>query len=198
MENSGPKALLRRQITERLKAMSPEDRRAESAAIVRVVENHPVWRAAHCVALYAPLPGEVDVWPLVQSGIASKKRVALPRRVADYDLYELVEVFEGDRDCRPGRFGIREPRGNLPVIEKDRIGLIFVPGLGFDHAGRRLGRGKGHYDRLVRGVTAVLCGVAFSRQMVPAIPVESHDVSMKCVVTPEGWFESSDVHSEKR
>ncbi len=181
------KASARRQIRERLRSSDPADLRSQSAEIVRHIENHPVWRSAGCVALYSPLPLEVDVWPLVERGIVTKKRVALPRRLPDYDLYELVEVLDAERDCQPGRYGIREPAPGLPAISPNELDIIFVPGLGFDFMGGRLGRGKAYYDRLLHNLAGLRCGVAFSEQIVAEAPVEPHDIKMNCLVTPEGW-----------
>ena len=46
--------------------------------------------------------------------------------------------------------------------------MALVPGVGFDADGRRLGRGRGYYDRLLAGVAGTRCGVAFDEQMAEA------------------------------
>jgi 5-formyltetrahydrofolate cyclo-ligase len=68
-----------------------------------------------------------------------------------------------------------------------------VPGLGFGRDGTRLGRGKGHYDRFLPGLssTAFLCGVCFRCQVSDALPVESHDVPMDALLTESGWEDTS-------
>jgi 5-formyltetrahydrofolate cyclo-ligase len=69
------------------------------------------------------------------------------------------------------------------------VDLILVPGLAFDLRGRRLGRGKGYYDQLLRGLRGITCGVAFDQQIVAEIPVEPHDVRVNCVLTPTRWIQ---------
>jgi 5-formyltetrahydrofolate cyclo-ligase len=59
----------------------------------------------------------------------------------------------------------------------------------FDVHGHRLGRGKGYYDQLLRGLGGTTCGVAFDQQIVGEIPVEPHDVRVNCVLTPTRWIE---------
>jgi 5-formyltetrahydrofolate cyclo-ligase len=62
--------------------------------------------------------------------------------------------------------------------------LILVPGVAFDWHGRRLGRGKGFYDRLLAGVRGVKCGIAFAGQMVNEVPAGPSDVRMNFMMTP--------------
>jgi 5-formyltetrahydrofolate cyclo-ligase len=61
-----------------------------------------------------------------------------------------------------------------------------VPGLAFDPAGGRLGRGAGYYDRLLTKFEGVRVGVCFSELLVDEVPTEAHDIQMDFVVTPEG------------
>jgi 5-formyltetrahydrofolate cyclo-ligase len=69
-------------------------------------------------------------------------------------------------------------------VPPNRLDFAIVPGVAFTLEGRRVGRGKGHYDRLLSSVGGVKCGVAFDEQIVEAIPVEPHDVRMDWIVTP--------------
>ena len=46
----------------------------------------------------------------------------------------------------PGPFGILQPSRRAPPVEPD---LILVPLIAIDGRGTRLGRGKGHYDRVL-------------------------------------------------
>jgi 5-formyltetrahydrofolate cyclo-ligase len=65
---------------------------------------------------------------------------------------------------------------------------VIVPGLAFTTAGDRLGQGGGWYDRFLSEVRAdcVTIGVCFAEQLVDALPVEPHDVTMDHVVTDRG------------
>jgi 5-formyltetrahydrofolate cyclo-ligase len=66
--------------------------------------------------------------------------------------------------------------------------VVIVPGLAFTIEGDRLGQGGGWYDRFLAdtraGCTAI--GVCFFEQVVDALPVEPHDVTMDLVVTDRG------------
>uniref|UniRef100_A0A673TLC0 5-formyltetrahydrofolate cyclo-ligase n=1 Tax=Suricata suricatta TaxID=37032 RepID=A0A673TLC0_SURSU len=63
------------------------------------------------------------------------------------------------------------------------LDLIFMPGLGFDKHGNRLGRGKGYYDAYLtrclqqqRGAKPYTMALAFREQMCLQVPVDEHDV----------------------
>jgi 5-formyltetrahydrofolate cyclo-ligase len=66
--------------------------------------------------------------------------------------------------------------------------VVIVPGLAFTAAGDRLGQGGGWYDRFLSEVRAdcVSIGVCFAEQLVDALPVEAHDVTLDHVVTDRG------------
>jgi 5,10-methenyltetrahydrofolate synthetase len=60
---------------------------------------------------------------------------------------------------------------------------LFIPGLGFDLDGKRLGRGKGYYDRYLENSQALKIAIAWSGQLIEEIPVESHDCHMDYIIT---------------
>ena len=91
-----------------------------------------------------------------------------------------------------GRFGIREPTSQHPVVSLADADVVLVPGLAFDGRGGRLGRGAGYYDRALAPIGSVdarraLIGVALSIQIVPAVPMDARDVAVDRVVTERGW-----------
>jgi 5-formyltetrahydrofolate cyclo-ligase len=89
---------------------------------------------------------------------------------------------------RPG--GGPEPVGT-PGVRMNDLDLLVVPGLAFDARGGRLGRGGGHYDRLLaarsgqKGHRPVLLGLGFEFQIVERVPTAAHDVRLDIVVTEE-------------
>jgi 5-formyltetrahydrofolate cyclo-ligase len=71
---------------------------------------------------------------------------------------------------------------------------IFVPGVGFDLSGARLGRGKGFYDRYLEESEALRIGLAWSGQVLDKIPSESHDCQMDYIITEKFCW---DVEQQK-
>lgn len=97
-----------------------------------------------------------------------------------------IESFEPTRFAID-RFGVRSPLVGA-VVDAASIDVILVPGLGFDRSGRRLGRGGGHYDRLLAMLppTTPRIGVCFACQVVDSIPDEPHDARVDMVVSDAG------------
>jgi 5-formyltetrahydrofolate cyclo-ligase len=60
-----------------------------------------------------------------------------------------------------------------------------VPGVAFDSECRRLGRGKGVYDRLLERVKGFSIGVFYEAQKCGAAPSAEHDRRLDAVVTEE-------------
>ena len=75
-----------------------------------------------------------------------------------------------------------------PILEVatkvNSLAGVIVPGLGFDQKGKRLGRGKGFYDRFLSEQKQVLkVGVSLEALVVKELPTEEHDVDMDYLVT---------------
>ena len=82
-----------------------------------------------------------------------------------------------------GAMGISEPDGDVPV-EPSEIDVMVLPGLAFTPDCKRLGRGKGYYDRYMsrEGFHAYTIGICHTVQLLDTLPVESHDKSIDEVI----------------
>ncbi len=180
---------MRSQISAALRQISPGERVTGSAQARSRLAAQTLWQAARWVVFFAPMPEELDVWPLVTEALSAGKKVALPRFVAGKGSYEVRQVLDLTADVRVGHFGIREPQDHCPLLPSIRLDLILVPGVAFDSQGRRLGRGKGYYDHLLTELPGTTCGVAFDQQVVDEVPAEAHDVRLNYLLTPTRWVQ---------
>ena len=128
---------------------------------------------------YWPLPDEVDIRPLIDRMLAKGKTVLLPKVTGD----ETMELrrYASAADLAEGAFHIMEPAGE-PFADYGLIDIVLVPGMAFDAAGHRLGRGRGYYDRFLTGLTCYKIGICFPFQRVAEVPVDAHDVVMDEVI----------------
>jgi 5-formyltetrahydrofolate cyclo-ligase len=180
---------LRNLLSKRLRGMTEAWRANCSAKVRALLARQQVWWETKVVLFYAALPDEIDLGPLLEQALAEGKAVALPRYTAETGIYEACQIENYARDCAPGKFGIIEPAARCPKFALNRLDLALVPGVGFDAAGHRLGRGKGYYDRLLAHVPGNRCGVAFDEQMTSEIPTEAHDITLDYIITPTQWLE---------
>lgn len=181
------KSVLRRELRQRVQALSAEERAQGSAQLCARLMEQQAWRTAQSILFYAPTAMEPDIRPLLAEAQVRGKRVALPRFNSVTNSYVPCLIREAGQDLVSGNFGIQEPAPYCPVIELKHLDLALVPGLGFTLSGCRLGRGKGYYDRLLAGLAGCKCGVAFDCQVLPELPLESHDVRLNCILTPTRW-----------
>jgi 5-formyltetrahydrofolate cyclo-ligase len=188
------KEAARRAARERLRALSAAFRAEASLVICELAAQLPAFRRGRCIGLFAPLPFEPDIHPLIEEAWAEGKEVALPRMRKEglewHAVTSWAEVVE------PGPFGLREPDpAQCPRIEPARLDCLFVPGMAFDDVGLRLGRGGGFYDRFLGEASVGLArfGLMFAGQRVACLPREPHDQALPAIATEDGVisFEAS-------
>jgi 5-formyltetrahydrofolate cyclo-ligase len=158
-----------------------------SRVIAARLDTLPELAAAGRIVAYAATGREVDLDEWLRGRLRAGVGVLLPW-VEGMDL-RLGAIGDLDGDVEPGWRGVREPRHAPGGAGEDPAGVdaAVVPGLAFDRAGRRLGQGGGHIDRLLARLPegCPVVGVAFEVQVLPEgmIPVEPHDVAVRVVVT---------------
>lgn len=186
------KASLRQELRLALKNHSETAIAEASARAAARLTRQEIWKEARSVLFYSAIGGELDLSPLIEGALQSGKTVLLPRFAAKTGTYEAVGVLDFEKDCAPGKFGIAEPGSHCAVYPLKSLDLALAPGLGFDVAGRRLGRGGGFYDRLLAQIGGAKCGVAFDEQVIGRIPAEGHDIRMDFILTPTRWLKTDE------
>ena len=183
---------IRRETRNRVRSMSEEKFRQHSPEAVRLLLERPEWHNAQRVLGYVALQDELDLSPTLKSAFEGGKTIAIPRFVPERGCYEaaVLPETEGFATLSFGRFGVLEPSSQAPVLPLNQLDFVLVPGVAFDSSGRRLGRGKGFYDRLLAETNkaCIRCGVALEEQLVAAIPAEAHDIPMNFILTPSRWI----------
>lgn len=191
---AGLKATLRQQMRTRLALRSGEERIASSLEICRRAAALPSFRDARAVAVFASLPTEPDIRPLVEEAWAGKKRVAFPlmSRAGDAARLEWLAVASWEELVLAGPFGVREPDPEVcPRLDPLALDCILVPGLAFDLRGHRLGRGGGYYDAALAqlDIGTPRIGLMFACQQAEEVPRDAHDQILELIVTENGVVE---------
>lgn len=149
------------------------------------------------VAAYLPLPGEIDLGDLLSSARQERPLRRLPGHatvLADVVALPHLEEDgtmgwrsdEGERERND--LGFDQPAEHLPHVDPFDFDVLLVPGRLFDRHGVRLGRGGGHYDRLLSRLRpgAAVVGVTVDERVVPRLPTERHDRAMTHLATQSG------------
>ena len=145
--------------------------------------------------VYVAIKHEID--PILLASWVHQRggRVFVGRAVSKVSPLQPVAIdpsFFADgrwhtEDSESDAWGMAVPRLHVPV-PVDSLDAVVVPGLAFDRAGNRLGRGAGVYDRFLASLppTTLRIGLIPSALLVDRLPTDPHDVPMHAVVTEHG------------
>jgi 5-formyltetrahydrofolate cyclo-ligase len=175
-----PKRTIRAASLARRRALTPQQVSAQSLALQQNFMQLAEFQDASVLALYAPIHHEVETALVANEALAAGKSLLYPAVVGDNLEFRRIAELSA---LIPGRFGIPEPQGES--FSPGAADLIVVPGVAFDLSGRRIGYGKGFYDRALhrlegRGKLVAFC---YEFQLADEIIGEPHDVTMDLVVT---------------
>ncbi len=184
---------LRRELRSQRRQLNPQTQRHHSLQLKRLCANYAPFRHSRRIAFYLASQGEIDPWPLMQLALKSGKQVLLPvlRKRPEHGLW--FAPFHPEDRLHNNRYQIPEPCiGHRRPVMPWAIDLIFMPLVGFDEYGNRLGMGGGYYDRTLafmhrrrhwRGPKLV--GLAHELQRVDELPAQPWDIAMNAVITEE-------------
>lgn len=162
---------MRQILRSRIAEISAEQRALASRKIFAEVAALPEFTEARVMALYAALSDEPQSREFIAEW-SGRKRIVLPRVEGDamhfYDYHP--------EQMTSGSFGIDEPQGER-CCPPEEIDFMVVPGVGFTPDGKRMGRGKGFYDKYLSQASfrAFTVGVCFKAQIEAELPTEEFD-----------------------
>ncbi len=181
------KQQLRKDLLQRRRAMTEAVRAEAAEAIALHLLATPVLASARRVACYLSMESEPGTGPLIAGLVSRGVEVVVPLSLPDGSLDWVAYDPAAPVTVTP--LGITEPVGErLGAAALEQCSLVIVPALAVDHAGHRLGRGAGYYDRALAGVTRPVCALVFSHELLETVPHEPHDVPVDQAVSPDGIF----------
>ncbi|MDB6137448.1 MAG: 5-formyltetrahydrofolate cyclo-ligase [Verrucomicrobiaceae bacterium] len=185
MHAAQAKEALRRKMRDQLTAMAPEDLAARSLLLGDVLRNGGWLEAGATVALFGGIPGEPDLLSLIPWLL---ERQSVPVIFGFKNGQLIPQRINDPKELHRGIFGVWIPPADAAIVPVAQLDVILTPGLAFSRDGMRLGRGRGHFDRLFAQpeVTATRLGVCWNFQLVQEVPSEIHDARMQSVMTEYG------------
>lgn len=180
------KAALRLSVLERRARRSESERDSAAQAIAAHLAG-AAFAQASTVAAYLSMGSEPGTGPLINLLLTRGTEVIVPVTASDGGL-DWVR-YEPDAPLTRSPLGVPEPDG--PRLGADALagaGFVIAPALAVDHAGWRLGRGAGYFDRALAHARGPICALVHADELVPVVPHEPHDVPVQLVVTDAGIF----------
>lgn len=169
------------------RALSDTQRTRSNAALCARIMALDCFKKAENILLYAAFGGEADLSTLAVEAARQGKTLAYP---VCGEGFSLTAAVPGPDGWEVGAYGIRTPiLSRSEILRPDQLDLVLVPCTAFDTACRRVGMGKGYYDRyLPRCTRAVKIGVAFEAQRVDKAAVDAYDEKLDGFVTEGGLY----------
>ncbi len=176
------KSRIRNRIILKLKTQKEDDRKRKSGLIAAKLFRSKVFKKAKTVMFYLSFGGEVYTEHMIREAFNLGKKVVVP--ICKQNRIIKACVLSYDSALQKGPYGILEPVDKESVRPQD-VDLVIVPGVAFDLQGRRLGRGKGYYDRFLKRLpeTVPTVGLGFDFQILPAVPATTNDINVKKVIS---------------
>ena len=141
------------------------------------------------VGSFISIRSEISTKQLNKKIIKMKKKLAFP--TIEKNSEELIfKSINSDKKFKLGKFNIPEPRTeNLEMIPQ----LFFVPCLGFDLSGYRIGYGGGFYDKTFAKLKKsnlffYTVGFAYDEQRQNKLPIDKYDYKLDFVLTEKQLY----------
>jgi len=145
-----------------------------------------------CVHTYMTLEAkhEVDPGPLLRSlEFRNPGMLTVVPRIGEDEMLEHI-IIDDDTIMVENSYGIPEPLSGEKV-DAGMIDLVFVPLLGFDEKGNRVGYGKGYYDRFLSTCRddVVIIGLSFLEAVPEITDTDPWDEPLHYCITPNRVYE---------
>lgn len=117
------------------------------------------------ICIYENMPDEVSTKSLIQELEKRGKNIYTPQMISETEMILIDNEYE---------------------VYEDKIDLFIIPGRAFTRNGKRLGRGKGYYDRFLvkkQYKHSQKVGICFDFQILEDIPTNKHDIFMDFIIT---------------
>ena len=185
------KGRLRKKILALRNNMSKDDAAQKSSVIMEKLTEMDVYKKSSVVFVYMDFNHEVRTFSLIEKMLSEKKRVVIPYTDTVNTVIIPSELKSMEEDLVLCKFGYYEPvYEKLLPVNPEEFDLVIVPGVVFDKKLRRIGFGKGYYDRILSRLNkdAKSIAVAYDFQVLDEIPTEDHDVKMDMIITESNIY----------
>lgn len=180
------KTEVRKYFTEKRLSLSPKQLEEISQSICDAAFKH-YQLSEKKISLFLPIERkkEINTYKIWEKALSLDAEVAIPR--VNESTNELKHIlFESEDQLEISSFGIPEPKKGR-VIAAEHFEIVFVPLLGVDKNGYRVGYGAGYYDRFLKKCTprCKFIGLSHFDELVdPIKDLHEEDVPLHAVVTP--------------
>lgn len=175
---------LRKIMIEKRDNIHKEEKAVMDKNIIFSLKEKEFYKNSKNIFIYLGFGSEIDTMSYIQDFINDGKHIFIPRIDIKTKKMEAVEITSLD-GLKENKYGILEPDNNKEEFYKNNLELIILPGVAFDHSGRRIGYGGGYYDRYLEDIDKRIIKVAliYDFQLLENVPAEEHDIKADYIIT---------------
>ena len=185
---------IRKTVRTHRKTLSAEIVSSASIKVFQKIIQLPVFQKSEHIALYSAHENEIDPTLIAERARELKKHIYFP--VSHHKHTVEFYLMDEKTSLKENSVGILEPIiHDKKPIAPEKLNLILVPIVAFDHHANRIGRGAGAYDRYLQFTKTLsvdhrpfLIGLAYEFQRVEKIIASEWDVKMDWIVTEDGIY----------
>ncbi|KMT23093.1 5-formyltetrahydrofolate cyclo-ligase [Clostridium cylindrosporum] len=181
---------LRKELIKNRTSMENVEVEKLSALINSYIMEWDKYKEAKAIMSYYSFRNEVLTDELINHSFDEGKTVVLPKSIKEGSKI-LPCIIKSLSELKKENYGIMEPPTDN-LLDRDELDIVFVPGVGFDKRGFRIGYGAGYYDRFLNDYKGIKVGVCFELQMVEYAYNDEHDIAMDYIITEKGIIKTGD------
>lgn len=188
LDQKAEKKRIRKELLAKRDSLSKEEQLRAQVLITERILGHQWFYLSDVILAFVSYGSEICTTEIISEALRLGKKVYVPKITSDdfggqWELKMTFYEIHSLNELKMGYKGILEPDGSSKTYfydeELTKKTLLIMPGVGFDPYKRRLGYGKGFYDRFLadkEGLWTRSIAIGHACQMVPELPEEVGDV----------------------
>lgn len=190
------KPQIRKWLRQRRQTLNQSERKQAEQATNRYLKK--MIKRNQRIAVYWAYGSELKLDMLIQAAQKRKAQLYLPYIEARclrlwFTPYPKQKSTKSKSSpIKHPKSGIRIPQFHGKKIRAEHLHTLFIPIVGIDRHGIRLGQGGGYYDSTLAACKhkrlPKTVAVAFACQTVDTLPSESHDIAVQKLICEFGIF----------
>ena len=180
------KSQIREEIIQKLDTLSAKETAEKTKAIEDRLFDFANFLESKIVLMYVNNKNEVSTNHILQRAFQYSKIVVLPAYSSENFEMTPKKVDSLKKDLAMGPRNIVQPHeSRCKIVPIEKIDIAIIPAVALDEKGGRIGSGEGYYDRLIPNlsITTRKVALALEDQIVPQVPIESHDKHVDIIIT---------------
>jgi 5-formyltetrahydrofolate cyclo-ligase len=182
------KESLRQQLKLSCKEIPVSSRAQNNEAIQQRLFSLEAIQTAKSVFCFISYGTEVHTHAIINELLAQGKQISVPKITNSGQM--IAVKFKDWDELEPGQLGILTPPEN--EVLQGKFDVVITPGLGFTETGKRLGFGRGYYDKWFQdNESGLKVALAYNSQIIDDLPTDENDKNVDFIISEKRTIETA-------